>query len=170
MLTSLLLSINLLMMLGNERPIILRDTLINKQAARNAIIDMAGVLAAIAEMKRRFASQLPITDDVAVSVPPPFRHVLDKELQAPEFVDKHFMDEDTREILAKMLLGYILPRVQRMLPRSVTYVWDVEVEITSLRSELLAKDKMIAEAATKVQDLNSSVTALKASKLPWMMT
>ncbi|KAL4328832.1 hypothetical protein AHAS_Ahas13G0239500 [Arachis hypogaea] len=49
------------MMLWSEHLLILRDILINEQAARNAIIDMAGGLAAIAEIKRRLASQPPIT-------------------------------------------------------------------------------------------------------------
>ncbi|KAL4397337.1 hypothetical protein AHAS_Ahas01G0181800 [Arachis hypogaea] len=43
-------------MLWNECPIILRDVLIKEQAARNAI----GGLAAIAEMKKRLATQPPI--------------------------------------------------------------------------------------------------------------
>ncbi|KAL4350325.1 hypothetical protein AHAS_Ahas10G0130700 [Arachis hypogaea] len=49
------------MMLWNECLLTLRDILINEQAARNAIIDMVGGLAAIEEMKRRLVSQPPIT-------------------------------------------------------------------------------------------------------------
>ncbi|KAL4316355.1 hypothetical protein AHAS_Ahas15G0276800 [Arachis hypogaea] len=55
-------SINILMLLLNERPLSLRDIIVNEKVARNAIIDMVGGLAAIAAMKKRLESQsiLPI--------------------------------------------------------------------------------------------------------------
>ncbi|KAL4321800.1 hypothetical protein AHAS_Ahas14G0146700 [Arachis hypogaea] len=163
------------MMLWNEHPLVLRDILINEQAARNDIIDMLGGLAAIAKTKRRLTTQPPImvsSDRVS------FLATVSRQLQprmveesregqglegfrAPEFVDQHFIDEDTRAVFAKMPLEDTLPRFQMMLLRSATYVRDVEVEILSLRSEFLSKDKMIAVANTQIQKLSTSITDLQ---------
>ncbi|XLS78623.1 hypothetical protein HN51_062848, partial [Arachis hypogaea] len=130
-------------------------------------VDIARGLAAIAEMKRRLATQPPITaggdrvsssatasrqaqprrveatsegqgpeihvveedspanssakklpksvvqDDAGASIPPSFRHVLAKGFHASEFVDKNFMDEDTRAVLAKIPLEDTLPGFKR---------------------------------------------------------
>ncbi|XLS68991.1 hypothetical protein HN51_020014 [Arachis hypogaea] len=51
-----------------------------------------------------------------------------------------------------------------MFLRSTTYVRDADVEISSLRSEFLSKDKIIAEANIKIQKLNNSVTDLQGKQ------
>ncbi|KAL4390526.1 hypothetical protein AHAS_Ahas03G0153900 [Arachis hypogaea] len=81
-------------------------------------------------------------DEATVSAPNSIRHVLDKGFRTPDFVDHHFIDEDTRAVLAKMPLENTLPRFQRMLLCSATYVRDAKVEILSLRLNFQSKDKM----------------------------
>ncbi|KAL4391479.1 hypothetical protein AHAS_Ahas03G0249200 [Arachis hypogaea] len=92
---------------------------------------MARGLVAIVEMKRRLASQPPIT--------------IGCNMVSSSTTDTH-------------------PHVQRMLLRSATYVRDADMEITSICSKFFAKDRMIAEAAIKFQNLNSSVIALQAKQ------
>lgn len=75
------------------------------------------------------------------------------------------MDEDIWVAFAKMPLEVTLPWVQRMLLLSATYVRDADVEIMSLCSEFLAKDKLIAEATNQAKDLNNSVTTLQAKQI-----
>ncbi|XLT06267.1 hypothetical protein HN51_045016 [Arachis hypogaea] len=103
-------------------------------------------------------------DDDAALAPFSFKHVLDKGFRTLKFVDHHFMDEDTKAVLAKMPLEDTLPRVQRMFLCSTTYVRDIDVEISILRSKLLSKDKMIAEKNIQIQKLNNSVTDLQGKQ------
>ncbi|XLT32833.1 hypothetical protein HN873_064125 [Arachis hypogaea] len=63
-----------------------------------------------------------------------------------------------------MPLEDTLPRVQRMFLCSTTYVRDIDVEISILRSKLLSKDKMIAEKNIQIQKLNNSVTDLQGKQ------
>ncbi|KAL4300631.1 hypothetical protein AHAS_Ahas17G0220200 [Arachis hypogaea] len=51
--------------------------------------------------------------------------------------------------------------LKRMLLRSATYVRDAEVEISSLRSDFLLKDKVIADANAQIQKLNTLVTSFQ---------
>ncbi|KAL4307044.1 hypothetical protein AHAS_Ahas16G0238900 [Arachis hypogaea] len=79
-----------------------------------------------------------------------FRNFLDKGFRASDFVDQHFMNEETKLVLAKMPLENTLPRVQRMLLHLVTCVHDAEIEIGNLHSYFLSKDKLTSfEAEVK---------------------
>ncbi|KAL4315255.1 hypothetical protein AHAS_Ahas15G0166800 [Arachis hypogaea] len=100
-------------------------------------------------------------DDADVPVPSSFRHVLDKGFWAPNLVDHHFINEDTKLVLSKISLEHTLPRVQGMLFHSATYVQDAEIETSNLRSDFLSTDKIIADANIQIQKLNTLVTTLQ---------
>ncbi|QHO41624.1 uncharacterized protein DS421_5g147350 [Arachis hypogaea] len=88
------------MTLWNERPLSLRGIIVNEQTARNAIIDMARGVAAIAAMKKRLETQPPISvDGDRVSSSATISHQLQPqrieengEEQGPEV---HILEEDS---------------------------------------------------------------------------
>ncbi|KAL4357431.1 hypothetical protein AHAS_Ahas09G0186000 [Arachis hypogaea] len=143
-----LVSINMLMLLWNERPQLERQ-----------YVDMAGGIASIIVMKKRLESQsnLPITasgDQVSSSttishLPPPPR-------AKGRGRDK---SEDTKLGLAKMPLEDTFFRVQKMFLYSVTYVRDAKVEISNLQSEFVVENlkKQVFELIAKISELDISV-------------
>ncbi|KAL4314932.1 hypothetical protein AHAS_Ahas15G0134500 [Arachis hypogaea] len=88
------------MSLWNERPLNLRGIIVNEQTVRNAIIDMARGIAAIAAMKKRLETQPPISvggDRVSSSAtisrqPQPQKIEKSREEQGPEV---HILEEDS---------------------------------------------------------------------------
>ncbi|XLT29611.1 hypothetical protein HN873_060903 [Arachis hypogaea] len=59
-----------------------------------------------------------------------------------------------------MSLEGTLSRVQRMLLHSAAYVRDAKIEIGNLCFYFLSKDKVITDANSQIQKLNSTVTSL----------
>ncbi|KAL4329719.1 hypothetical protein AHAS_Ahas13G0328200 [Arachis hypogaea] len=75
------------------------------------------------------------------------------------------MSEETKLVLAKMPFEDTLPRVQRMLFRSATYIQDAELEIFNLCSGFLSKDKEIAvktSTDSKAENLKKQVSEFVA--------
>ncbi|KAL4373263.1 hypothetical protein AHAS_Ahas05G0064300 [Arachis hypogaea] len=63
--------------------------------------------------------------------------------------------------IADMKKENTLPRVQRIFLCSTTYVRDVEVEISNLRTEFMAKDKQIDNVNSQVKSLNASLATFQ---------
>ncbi|KAL4316916.1 hypothetical protein AHAS_Ahas15G0332900 [Arachis hypogaea] len=147
------------MRLWNEWPLALRDILINEQAARNAIIDMAEGLAAITEMKKRLSSQPPInvsSDRISSSA------TISCQSQS-----QRVEESGEGQVLgkgSKLLSSWTNISRMKMLLHFATYVRNAKVEILSLHSNFLLNDKMIADANTQIQKLNTSITTLQGKQ------
>ncbi|KAL4337533.1 hypothetical protein AHAS_Ahas12G0119700 [Arachis hypogaea] len=88
-------------------------------------------------------------------------YVLDKGFWAPDFMDRHLLNENTKLGLAKMPLEDTLPRVQRILLRSATYSLPFKrKKQTSLENEVRSLKKAQASSNLRAENLKKQVSEL----------
>ncbi|KAL4316582.1 hypothetical protein AHAS_Ahas15G0299500 [Arachis hypogaea] len=104
----------MLTLLWSERPLSLRDIIVDEHATQIAIGGREGQS--------------------------PEVHNLEEDSPSNSPLKKKPKNRDTKLGLAKISLQDTLPRVQRILLQSTTYVRDAEMEIINLHAEFVVKD------------------------------